>query len=99
MGWPFKKEQREEVPEEKRQELFAKVRDALIKDFHIPEEKITFEARFREDFGFDSVDTVQANIDLEEAFNLVIPDEDINKILTIDDLIVYLYFRLQEKKD
>ena len=89
---------KEGIIKEKKEKLFIVVKNALARDFHIPPEKITPEARFREDLNFDSVDTVQANIVLEEVFNIDISDEDIDKISTVDDLVCYLYLRLKKER-
>jgi acyl carrier protein len=97
--WLFKRKRKENILDKEKQKLFVKIKDTLAKEFKIPAERITCESRFREDFIFDSVDTIQANIVLEEIFGLVIPDEDIEKILTVQDLVEYLHSRLKEKID
>jgi len=53
-------------------------------------EQITPEASFTEDLGADSLDTVELVMDLEEEFNLTIPEEDQEKLQTVQDAIEYL---------
>ena len=53
-------------------------------------EQITLEASFTEDLGADSLDTVELVMDLEEQFNISIPEEDQEKLRTVQDAIDYL---------
>ncbi len=53
-------------------------------------EQITPEASFTEDLGADSLDTVELVMDLEEEFNLTIPEEDQEKLQTVQDAVEYL---------
>ncbi len=53
-------------------------------------EQITPEASFTEDLGADSLDTVELVMDLEEEFNITIPEEDQEKLQTVQDAIEYL---------
>ncbi|PIV81100.1 acyl carrier protein [bacterium CG17_big_fil_post_rev_8_21_14_2_50_64_8] len=53
-------------------------------------EQITPEASFTEDLGADSLDTVELVMDLEEEFSLTIPEEDQEKLQTVQDAIEYL---------
>jgi len=51
---------------------------------------ITAEANVVDDLGADSLDVVELVMALEEAFNLEIPDEDAEKILTVKDIYDYI---------
>ena len=53
-------------------------------------EQINPEASFTEDLGADSLDTVELVMDLEEQFNITIPEEDQEKLRTVQDAIEYL---------
>lgn len=53
-------------------------------------EQITPEASFTEDLGADSLDTVELVMDLEEQFNITIPEEEQEKLNTVQDAIDYL---------
>ncbi len=53
-------------------------------------EQITPEASFTEDLGADSLDTVELVMDLEEEFDITIPEEDQEKLQTVQDAIEYL---------
>jgi acyl carrier protein len=58
-------------------------------------ESITPEASFVEDLGADSLDVVELMMALEEKYNLEIPDDDAEKIKTVQDAISYVDARLQ----
>ena len=54
------------------------------------EEKVTPTASFVVDFGADSLDTVELVMAFEEGFEIEIPDEDAEKIQTVQDAITYV---------
>jgi acyl carrier protein len=58
----------------------------LIDQLHINREQITPEARIMADLGADSLDMVEIAMKAEEEFNLTLPDEEAEKIVTVDDL-------------
>lgn len=59
-------------------------------------EKVSKEASFVEDLGADSLDTVELVMALEEEFGLEIPDEDAEKITTVQQAIDYILERVKE---
>jgi acyl carrier protein len=61
----------------------------------VDESKIVPEARFTEDLNADSLDLVEMIMELEEAFGVEIPDEDAEKILTVQDALNYIEQKLQ----
>ena len=64
---------------------------AIIKDLlGVDEEKITAEARFREDLEADSLDLVELIMAFEDKFGAEISDEDAQKILTVGEAISYI---------
>lgn len=92
----FKKE--DKVTEERRQEILLKIKPIIAKELGIKEENITLEAKIEEDLGADSLDAIEIIMDLEEAFNIEIMDEDSEKMKTIDDIIRYLVKRENNHK-
>jgi len=56
----------------------------------VEEEEVTLEAHFVEDLGADSLDTVELVMALEEEFEIEIPDEDAEKILTVGKALDYI---------
>ncbi|MES2504389.1 MAG: acyl carrier protein [Myxococcota bacterium] len=64
---------------------------AIIADqLGVSEEEVRSEARFIEDLGADSLDIVELIMAMEEEFEIEIPDEEAEKILTVGDTIEYV---------
>ncbi len=81
-------------PSQLSQELFGKVQSIIAKELDVPIEKVTPQARFVEDLGADSLDTVELLLCLEEALGVQIPSEEADKFKTVTDLLRYV-----EEKD
>jgi len=71
-------------------EIFEKVRKIIADKLDIEEDKITPESSFLDDLGADSLDIVELIMELEEEFNIEIPDEDAEKIRTVADAVKYI---------
>ena len=69
---------------------FDIVKDIIIDKLGVDEEKINSEASFVDDLGADSLDTVELIMQLEEEFGIEIPDDDAEKITTVQAAIDYL---------
>ena len=69
---------------------FDKVKDIIIDKLGVEEEKIKSEASFVDDLGADSLDTVELIMQLEEELGIEIPDDDAEKITTVQAAIDYL---------
>ena len=67
-----------------------KVKDIIINELGVEAEKVTPEARFVDDLGADSLDTVELVMAFEEEFGMEIPDEDAEKLQTVGDAINYI---------
>jgi acyl carrier protein len=67
-----------------------KVKKIIIDQLGVDEAEVTPEAKFIDDLGADSLDTVELVMALEEEFGLEIPDEDAEKIATVRDAINYI---------
>lgn len=68
----------------------ARVKKIIIEQLSVKEEQVTNEASFVDDLGADSLDTVELVMALEEEFELEIPDEDAEKITTVQQAIDYI---------
>lgn len=80
----------------KRQELFFRVCQLLSKEFKLEnKEKINPASRLKEDLGLDSVDAIQLVMALEDEFDFEIPDEDIEKIQSVEQIVDYLLEKLK----
>ena len=69
---------------------FEKVREIVCEQLGVEEGEVNAEASFINDLGADSLDTVELVMALEEAFDLDIPDEDAEKIITVNDAVEYI---------
>ena len=66
------------------------VKKVVVDQLSVDEKLVTPEARFTDDLGADSLDTVELVMAFEEEFGCEIPDEAAEKILTVKDAIDYL---------
>lgn len=82
-----------------RREIFLKMRSLLTKEFKFSnEDKIKLESQFNKDLGLDSVDTIRAQMVLEKGFELEIPDEDAQGLLTVAQAVSYIHDRLKKER-
>ena len=70
--------------------LFDDVRNIIVEQLHVPPEKVTLEAKFIEDLGADSLDTVELIMAFEEKFNLQISEDEAQKLDTVGKAVSYL---------
>lgn len=92
----FKKKERQEIPEERKQAIFLKIRPIIAKQLKMDEDKIKLASKINEDLSADSLDTIEITMALEEEFNIEILDVDAEKMKTVNDIIVYLSNKIQE---
>ena len=67
-----------------------KVKEIISEQLGVAETEVTPEAAFIEDLGADSLDIVELVMAFEEEYGLEIPDEDAEKIRTVNDVIGYI---------
>ena len=67
-----------------------KVKSIIVEQLGVDANEVTPEAAFVDDLGADSLDTVELVMAFEEAFDIEIPDEDAEKIRTVQDAIDYI---------
>jgi acyl carrier protein len=67
-----------------------KVKQIIVEELGVDESEVTANARFIEDLGADSLDTVELVMRFEEEFDIEIPDEDAEKIQSVRDAISYI---------
>ncbi|PPJ62767.1 acyl carrier protein [Cuspidothrix issatschenkoi] len=72
------------------EDIFEKVKGIIADQLSVDEEKITANSSFVDDLGADSLDTVELVMAFEEAFEIEIPDEDAEKIKTVQDTVDYI---------
>ena len=67
-----------------------RVKKIIVEQLGVKEEDVKPEASFVEDLGADSLDTVELVMALEEEFDIEIPDEEAEKITTVQSVIDYV---------
>jgi len=73
-----------------KEKVFEKVKEIIVDQLGVEEEEVTLEASFIEDLGADSLDIVELIMALEEEFGLEIPDDEAEKIATVNDAVEYI---------
>ena len=71
-------------------EITNRVRDLIVEQLGVNAEQVTPEASFIDDLGADSLDTVELVMAFEEEFGIDIPDEDAEKMASVNDAMKYL---------
>ncbi len=67
-----------------------RVKEIIVEQLGVEAAQVTERAKFVEDLGADSLDTVELVMALEEEFSIEIPDEDAEKIVSVGDAINYI---------
>jgi acyl carrier protein len=67
-----------------------KVKQIIVEQLGVDEGEVTPSASFVDDLGADSLDTVELVMAFEEAFEIEIPDEDAEKIRSVQDAVDYI---------
>ena len=68
----------------------ARIKEIIVNKLGVEDTQVTPEASFTNDLGADSLDTVELVMAFEEAFDIEIPDEDAEKIRTVQDAVDYI---------
>ena len=75
-----------------------RVKQIIVEQLGVDEAEVTANASFVDDLGADSLDTVELVMAFEEAFEIEIPDEDAEKIRTVQDAVTYIDQHAKAKK-
>ena len=71
-------------------DIAKRVKEIVAEQLGVEEAQVLAESSFMDDLGADSLDTVELVMALEEEFDIEIPDEDAEKIQTVNDAIEYI---------
>ena len=72
------------------QNVLEKVKKIVVENLGVEADKVTEKSSFIDDLGADSLDTVELVMAFEEEFGCEIPDEEAEKILTVEDAVKYI---------
>ena len=67
-----------------------KVRSIIVHQLGVESDKVTADAKFIEDLGADSLDTVELVMAFEENFDIEVPDEEAEKLQSVADVVAYI---------
>lgn len=71
-------------------DIFERIRTVLAEQLDIEEDKITMDSDIMEDFEADSLDIVDMVMSLEDEFGVEIPDEEVENLRTVGDVVRYV---------
>ena len=71
-------------------EMVERLKKIIVEQLGVDENEVVPAARFTDDLGADSLDLVEMIMSLEEEFGVEIPDEDAEKIVSVQDAITYI---------
>lgn len=72
------------------EEIFDKVKSIIVEQLGVVEGDINLDSSFVDDLGADSLDVVELIMALEEEFDIEIPDEDAEKVVSVQDVVDYI---------
>ena len=75
--------------------VFDKIKDIIVEQLDVEEDKVTEAASITDDLGADSLDVVDLVMSFEEEFDIEIPDDQVEKIKTVGDIVKFI----EEKVD
>jgi len=70
--------------------MLEKLKVIIAEQLNVGEDEVKAESNFKDDLGADSLDLFELVMSLEEEYGVEIPSEDLEKILTVNDVIEYL---------
>ena len=70
--------------------IFEKVKNIIVDQLDVDEDKVTMNANIQDDLGADSLDVVEILMTVEEQFGLAIPEEEFPNLRTVSDLCDYI---------
>ena len=70
--------------------MLEKIRDLLVEQLGVDGADVTGDASFKEDLGADSLDLFEMVMNLEEEYGIEIPAEELENIVTVNDMIEYM---------
>ena len=72
------------------EEILEKVKGIIVEQLGVADTAVTMEASFIDDLGADSLDIVELVMAIEEEFDIEIPDSDVEKVVTVGDVVDYI---------
>ena len=76
--------------------VFDKVKSIIVEQLDADEADVTMDASIQDDLGADSLDVVDLVMSIEESFDIEIPDEEVEGIKTVGDIVKYIESKTEE---
>ena len=76
--------------------VFDKIKDIIVEQLDVEEDAVTMEASITDDLGADPLDVVDLVMSIEESFDVEIPDEEVENIKTVGDIVKYIENKVEE---
>ena len=76
--------------------VFEKVSKILCDQLDLEESQVTMESVIADDLGADSLDVVDLVMSIEEEFDIEFPDEEVENVKTVGDMVRYIETRVEE---
>ena len=76
--------------------IFDKVKSIIVDQLDVDEDKVTLNANIQDDLGADSLDIVDLVMSFEDEFDLEIPDDQVENIKTVGDVVKYIEDNTEE---
>lgn len=70
--------------------MFEEMKELIAEGLNIDESRVTEDASFKDDLGADSLDLFELVMSLEDKYDVEIPSEELEKLLTVGDVIKYI---------
>jgi len=76
-------------------DVFETLKEIVVEQLSVTPDQVTKDAKFQDDLGADSLDVVELIMKLEEQFNIHIPDDEAEKIVTVGDAVAHIEAKLK----
>lgn len=76
--------------------VFDKVKKIIVDQLDVEEDKVTEAASITDDLGADSLDVVDLVMSFEEEFDIEIPDDQVEKIKTVGDIVKFIEVKVED---
>ena len=76
--------------------VFDKIKSIIVEQLDADENDVTMDANIQDDLGADSLDVVDLVMSIEESFDIEIPDEEVEGIKTVGDIVKYIESKTEE---
>jgi len=80
-----------------RDEIYAHLRNTLVTNFEIPEERVTMDARLMDDLELDSIDAIDMAVQIQELTDVRVDEEALRKLRTVGDTVELVAALLAQK--